>query len=470
MAFIVKGEASHVTAEQAKDYIAGYTILNDVSAQELQAREIKESYPLFRCKSLQTFTPMGPWVATVDEIGIEPELEMTLRVNDEIRVLTNTRGLTFGIARLMEFISGYVLLCPGDVITTGCPKAAGAIHSGGRCLAGDREYRRSAEFSRGWKGALPGMIPLRVALIGCGFIGRRHLENIAARTDVLLEATVDVREEAARAFCCEFRGRYFTTRPEQVFEDRTIDAVLICTHHDSHTKLALDAAAHGKHVLVEKPMALTVEECRQISTAADQAGITLTVNFKFRFAPAVLKVKEFIQSPLAIHGQLAMEKMPDGIWVRDPVRGGGLILATACHSLDMICWLGGSEPVRVYAESIPPLPEQGCNVTAVTATVRLANGAIASLLLAEAGENGYAAKWLHEVFGGRPLRRALRSLSPGTFLGCDAALISLPRLSVARPRNISPLQDFGGLDPHWDRRRWKAADGLRATRLAQGLS
>jgi len=130
LAFIVKKEASHVTAEQAVDYIAGYTILNDVSAQELQAREIKESYPLFRCKSLQTFTPMGPWVATVDAIGVEPELEMILRVNDEVRVRTNTRGLTFGIARLMEFISGYVFLCPGDVITTGCPKAAGAIHPG----------------------------------------------------------------------------------------------------------------------------------------------------------------------------------------------------------------------------------------------------------------------------------------------------------------------------------------------------
>ena len=130
LAFIVKREASHVTAEQAAHYIAGYTILNDVSAQELQAREIKEHYPLFRCKSLRTFTPMGPWLATVDEIGTAPELAMTLRVNDEVRVTTNTRGLTFGIARLLEFISGYVLLYPGDVVTTGCPKSAGAIHPG----------------------------------------------------------------------------------------------------------------------------------------------------------------------------------------------------------------------------------------------------------------------------------------------------------------------------------------------------
>jgi myo-inositol 2-dehydrogenase/D-chiro-inositol 1-dehydrogenase len=312
------------------------------------------------------------------------------------------------------------------------------------------------------------MTPLRVALIGCGFIGRRHLENIAARTDVLLEATVDVREEAARAFCREFRGRYFTTRPEQVFEDSSIDAVLICTHHDSHTKFALDAAAYGKHVLVEKPMALTVEECRQIAAAADQAGITLTVNFKFRFAPAVLKVKEFIQSPLAIHGQLAMEKMPDGIWVRDPVRGGGLILATACHSLDMICWLSGSEPARVYAEGIPPLPEQGCNVTAVTATVRLANGAIASLLLAEAGENGYVAKWLHEVFGGDRSAVLYDHFRQVRFSGA-------PLSHFAAEDELHADGTFGVLEDFVDSIRagrrpvTTAADGLRATRLAQAI-
>jgi 2-keto-4-pentenoate hydratase/2-oxohepta-3-ene-1,7-dioic acid hydratase in catechol pathway len=101
-----------------------------VSAQELQAREIREGYPLFRCKSLPTFTPMGPCLITVDEAGVSPELGMTLRVNGDIRVKTNTRGLTFGVPRLIEFISGYVTLLPGDVITTGCPKAAGGISPG----------------------------------------------------------------------------------------------------------------------------------------------------------------------------------------------------------------------------------------------------------------------------------------------------------------------------------------------------
>src|SRR6059036_1651416 len=99
LAIVIGKEASHVPAGRAADYIAGYTILNDVSAQELQAREIKEGYPLFRCKSLKTFTPLGPCILTVDEVGVEPALDMTLRVNGEVRVTTNTRGLTFGVPR-----------------------------------------------------------------------------------------------------------------------------------------------------------------------------------------------------------------------------------------------------------------------------------------------------------------------------------------------------------------------------------
>jgi myo-inositol 2-dehydrogenase/D-chiro-inositol 1-dehydrogenase len=213
---------------------------------------------------------------------------------------------------------------------------------------------------------------------------------------------------------------------------------------------------------------LTVGECRDIAAAASRAGIALTVNFKFRFAPAVLKVKELIRSPLAIHGQLAMEKMPEGIWVRDPVRGGGLILATACHSLDMICWLGGSEPVRVYAESFPALPEQGCNVSAVTASVRLANGAVASLLLAEAGENGYVAKWLHEVFGGDCSAVLYDHFRQARFSGVLPSHYAAEN-ELQADGTFGVLGDFVTSVRSGKKPVISAADGLRATRLALAI-
>ena len=97
------------------------------------------------------------------------------------------------------------------------------------------------------------MTPVRLACIGCGFIGARHLENVAAMQDVTLEAVADLRAEAAEEYRQRFGARYATTDPEKVFEDRNVDAVLICTHHDSHTSLALGAAEAGKHMLLEKP-------------------------------------------------------------------------------------------------------------------------------------------------------------------------------------------------------------------------
>jgi predicted dehydrogenase len=234
--------------------------------------------------------------------------------------------------------------------------------------------------------------PLRIGCIGCGFIGRRHMENIEALDGVELGALADVNLTAAEAFQRQFGGRYATSEPQRIMDDPDVDAVIIATHHDSHMPLALEAAAAGKHILIEKPMALTVEECRRIMLAVEFSKLIATVNFKFRMAPAVLMAKRLVPRPVATFGQLAMNRMPDDIWVRDPVRGGGLILATACHALDMVYFLNESEPVRVYADG---------GKDAASVTVRFANGAIASLLLADEGENPYAGKWLHEIFDGR---------------------------------------------------------------------
>jgi predicted dehydrogenase len=218
------------------------------------------------------------------------------------------------------------------------------------------------------------------------------MENVVAMDGVEVAALADVNLPAAQAFQREFGGRYATSEPTRILEDSEVDAVIISTHHDSHMPLALEAAAAGKPILIEKPMALTAEECRLIVAAVESAKVTATVNFKFRLAPAVLMAKRIVPRPVATFGQLAMNPMPADTWVRDPIRGGGLILATACHVLDMIYWLNESEPVRIYADG---------ESDAAAVTVRFANNAVASLLLADAGENPYAGKWLHQIFDGQ---------------------------------------------------------------------
>ncbi|MEO7649861.1 MAG: Gfo/Idh/MocA family oxidoreductase [Bryobacteraceae bacterium] len=313
---------------------------------------------------------------------------------------------------------------------------------------------------------MPGLMPLRIACIGCGFIGRRHMENSVLMDGVTPAAFADANLPAAEAFLRDFGGAYATSSVERIFDDPAIDAVIIATHHDSHTPLALAAAGAGKHILIEKPLALTVDDCRRIARAATGAGVTLTVNFKFRFAPMVICARDAIARPIATHGQLTMPRMPGDIWVRDPVRGGGLILATACHVLDMVCWLNRSEPIRVYAESVPAQPTDG-NVAAVAATLRFASGSIASLLLADAGENPHAGKWLHEMFDGSRSAvlyehfRQLRLSGPDEYFAAEDEIRADGTWGV--------LEDFARAIRTGTPPAIGARDGLRATLLATRL-
>jgi myo-inositol 2-dehydrogenase/D-chiro-inositol 1-dehydrogenase len=277
--------------------------------------------------------------------------------------------------------------------------------------------------------------------------------------DVEVRALVDVNLEVAERFKADFNGAYATTEVARVFDDIAVDAVIISTWHDSHEPLALAAAAAGKHILIEKPMALTVKECRRIDAAARKAGITLAVNFKFRYAPAVMAVKKAIPTPVITLGQLAMSTMPRDIWVRHPSRGGGLILATACHVLDMIYWLNASEPVRVFAEGTED---------AASATVRFANGATASLLLADQGENSYVGKWLHELFDGRRSAVLYDHFRQARFCGVEPTHFAAPD-ELRADGTWGVMEGFVRGIRTGSAPAATGADGIRATLLAERL-
>lgn len=120
---VVIGEAgSEIAIEDASSYIAGYTILNDVTERDVQAKDLGNAHPWLRSKGMDTFCPMGPFIVLPDEIEEPVELDVELRVNGELRQKDNTRGLTFGIPYLISWISRFHTLYPGDVISTGTPE------------------------------------------------------------------------------------------------------------------------------------------------------------------------------------------------------------------------------------------------------------------------------------------------------------------------------------------------------------
>ena len=121
LAVIMGKKATSVKAESAYEYIAGYAVMNDVTARDIQRRE----HQWVRAKGLDTFAPCGPWLVTRDEIPDPNELNIELKVNGEVRQKSNTNDLIFKIPQLIEFITQDLTLNPGDIITTGTPSGVG---------------------------------------------------------------------------------------------------------------------------------------------------------------------------------------------------------------------------------------------------------------------------------------------------------------------------------------------------------
>ena len=121
LAVIIGREASHVREEDVKDYIFGYTIINDVSARTLQTRHKQWYFG----KGLDGFLPMGPCIATVDELSYPPKVQVQSRVNGELRQDSNTELLIFDISHIVSELSQGMTLKPGTIIATGTPAGVG---------------------------------------------------------------------------------------------------------------------------------------------------------------------------------------------------------------------------------------------------------------------------------------------------------------------------------------------------------
>lgn len=122
LAVVIGRQGRGISEEEAYKYIAGYTCLNDVTARDLQKKDLGNAHPWLRSKGIDTFCPMGPWIVLSDEIGQPLELDVEMRVNGELRQSDNTRSLTFSVPFLVSWISRFHTLYPGDVISTGTPE------------------------------------------------------------------------------------------------------------------------------------------------------------------------------------------------------------------------------------------------------------------------------------------------------------------------------------------------------------
>jgi 2-keto-4-pentenoate hydratase/2-oxohepta-3-ene-1,7-dioic acid hydratase in catechol pathway len=122
LAVAIGRTARYVPEDRALDYVAGYLICNDVSEREFQ---LERSGTWDKGKGCDSFCPLGPWLVTKDEIRDPQNLDMWLDVNGERMQTGNTKTMIFGVAHLVSYVSRFITLLPGDVITTGTPPGVG---------------------------------------------------------------------------------------------------------------------------------------------------------------------------------------------------------------------------------------------------------------------------------------------------------------------------------------------------------
>ena len=267
---------------------------------------------------------------------------------------------------------------------------------------------------------------IKMALIGCGGMGRSHLRSAREVPELEFVCYADAVEEAAASACHEFGGRYHTTDVEAIMRDDDVEAVLIATHHDSHPPLAIRAAQAGKQIFLEKPMALTIEDCLKIEEAVDKAGVKLMMGFKFRFAPLVASVKQMVPHPLVTVGQSLHSAMKG--WPLTPERGGGPVLSNGCHAFDLVYWLNESEPVLISAAGGPLThPEHGL-VDNAAVSVQFENGSIAAIIAGDSGDARYTSKFFFEVLDGRRTATLYERCHKAQLSGCEVDSLSVEEL------------------------------------------
>ncbi len=130
LAFIIKDKCKYIKSNEAYEHILGYTVFNDITARKIQVKDITSKLPWFRSKSLDTFGPIGPRIVNHQEINDPHNLKIELRLNGEIKQSSNTKHLLFKIPELLENISKYFTMEPGDIVATGTPSGIGPVNPG----------------------------------------------------------------------------------------------------------------------------------------------------------------------------------------------------------------------------------------------------------------------------------------------------------------------------------------------------
>jgi predicted dehydrogenase/threonine dehydrogenase-like Zn-dependent dehydrogenase len=192
-----------------------------------------------------------------------------------------------------------------------------------------------------------------LGVIGAGNFSKMTLVPALSKTSAEIRYIADLEPVPATHLAKKYGAANATTDYKAILADEQVNAVLVAVGHSLHARLVTETLEAGKHVFVEKPLAMNIEEVRQIlDAAAAHPDQQVMVGFNRRFSPHIVKIKQLLaghSEPLAMAMTVNAGHIPPGHWVHDPVRGGGRMIGEGCHFVDLLSYLAGSPVTAVSA-------------------------------------------------------------------------------------------------------------------------
>ena len=225
------------------------------------------------------------------------------------------------------------------------------------------------------------MKKIRLGLIGCGGMMKTHANAVDACTEALsITAVCDIIRERAEEVATVLDNPYITTDYRQMLD--YVDAVLIALPHDLHFECGMFFANHQKHVLMEKPLCNSEEECLRLIETCEKNGVTLMCAYPVRYWPGIVKLKELIDS--GEYGKVIMmsvwteqlTRYDDYHWAHTARLGGGQLFSHGCHYIDLLLWFLG-QPVSGTHVGTNTGTEWLLREGTSAVTMKFENGAIA---------------------------------------------------------------------------------------------
>jgi len=242
---------------------------------------------------------------------------------------------------------------------------------------------------------------INVGFIGAGSFAQSYLIPNVKINNASLDTVVTTKGITAKNVGEKFNFKAASSNSEDVFNNKDINTVFIATPHNSHADYTIKALNNGKHVFVEKPLAMNYEELQNVVEAYSNGITKLMVGFNRRFSPIAKEIKnrfKDVGEPLVINIRVNAGFIPKDHWTQIEEIGGGRIIGEMCHFIDLMQYFTDSLPVSVYATCIDSGNMKISSNDNLSVIVKFDNGSIGNLIYLANGDKSLPKEQI-EVFG-----------------------------------------------------------------------